>query len=308
MNNRYLLNRLISAALALWLAFTLVFAALRAIPGDAVTATLLRSGASSTQITERRTELGLDQPAPVQYIQAILAIFKGDLGTSLVSNRPVQQIVSEQLGASLALASGALLIATILGVALGIIAALSTSAWQRRTATLSMSLLLSSPIYWTGTFLIYLFSVALKLLPSAGGNDFRSLILPSLALGLSVAGGISRVTAGSLRELQHAEFVRTAQAKGLPTALITSRHILRAGLAPILAVIGLQAGFMIGGAVVTETLFVRQGLGQVLISAIHDRDFPVVQAIVLLSAVAYSTINLVTDYLIALVDPRVYAP
>jgi peptide/nickel transport system permease protein len=304
MANRYFFNRLLSSIFALWLAFTLVFATLRLIPGDMVEATLVRSGASANQIVARRAELGLDQPIPVQYISAFFALLRGNLGSSLISNRPVQQIVSEQLGATISLAAGSLAIASLLGIGLGMLASLSPAAWQRRTATVSVSLLLSSPVYWTGTFLIYLFSVWLRVLPSAG----NSLILPCLALGLSVSGGIARVTAGSLRELATADFVRTAKAKGLPTALIASRHILRVGLAPILAVIGLQAGFLIGGTVVTETLFVRQGLGQVLISAIHDRDFPVVQAVVLLSAFAYALINLTTDYLISVVDPRVYAP
>ncbi|MEP7289617.1 MAG: ABC transporter permease [Chloroflexota bacterium] len=301
----YLLRRAGAAILTLWLAFTLAFFALRILPGDAVSATLARSGASSEQIAERRAILGLDQPLPQQYGQVLGGLLHGDFGSSLVSNRPVSDMIGEQFGATVILAAGALLVGVLIGVGLGIVVALGSSRWLRWSAALIVSLLLSSPIYWTGTLLITLFSLMLHLLPSAGSNDPQTLILPCLALGLSLAGSIARVTGDSLASLRDEDFVRTARAKGLRRRQIAIQHILRAGLAPVLAVIGLQAGFLLGGTVVTETLFVRQGIGQVLLSAIQDHDFPVVQGIVILSAIVYSVVNMITDLLTAAFDPRV---
>jgi len=167
-----------------------------------------------------------------------------------------------------------------------------------------VALILSSPVYWLGTLAIYLFSVGLRVLPSTGSGDLRHLILPWLALGLSLSGSIARVTASSLAELRGADFVRTARAKGLPERHIVVRHMLRAGLGPILSVIALQTGFLLGGAVVTEALFVRQGIGLILLGAVQDKDFPVVQGIVILSGIVYSVVNTAADLLSAALDPR----
>ncbi len=304
----YLIQRIFAALITVFLALTLAFIALRIIPGDAISAQLAGSGATPQQIVDRRAALGFDLPVAIQYLRTLGGVLHGDLGRSLISSRPVTQVISEQFGATAALAASALIIGLTLGVALGIVAALADNAAIRLSAAAIASLTLASPIYWTGTLAIYLFGVALHgALPSAGGGDLRHLILPASVLGLSVSGGIARVTAASVRDTFRADFVRTARAKGLRRRQVIGDHVLRASLAPLIAVIALQAGFLLGGAVITETLFVRPGIGRVLIDALTRRDLPVVQGVVMLSALLYSVVNTFADLLTALLDPRVRA-
>ncbi len=301
----YLIRRIGSALLTLWLALTLAFIALRLIPGDVIAAQLAHSSATSEQIAARRSALGLDRPLLVQYVQTFEALLRGDLGLSITADRPVIEMIGEQFGATVALAVGAMVVAVFSGIGLGVLAVAVRSQLVRRGATLVMALLLSSPVYWSGTLAIYVFSVGLRLLPSSGSGDVEHLILPWLVLGLSIAGSIARVTASSLDGVRHADFIRTARAKGLHERRVLLVHLLRAGITPILAVIALQTGFLLGGTVITEMLFVRQGIGRVLLNAINDKDFPVVQGIVILSALTYSLVNTAADLLIAAFDPRV---
>ncbi len=301
----YLLRRFSAALLTLWIAVTLAFFALRIVPGDAIAAQLARGGANPQQIAARRAELGLDQPLLVQYAQTIGGLLRGDLGLSIATQRPVADVIGEQFGATVDLALGALVVAVVGGLGLGITMATSRSPVLRGGASLVVALILSSPVYWLGTLAIYVFSVGLRWLPSTGSGDLRHLLLPWLALGLGISGSIARVTASGLDEMRAADFVRTARAKGLRERQIVLVHMLRAGLGPILAATALQTGFLLGGAVVTEALFVRQGIGQVLVNAIQDKDFPVVQGIVILSGIIYSLVNTFADLLIAALDPRV---
>ena len=301
----YLLRRLGATVLTLWLALTLAFIALRIVPGDAIAAQLAQGGASAAQIAARRTALGLDQPVLVQYFQTISNLLRGDLGRSIASERPVVDMIGEQFGATVTLTVGAMIIAVMAGIGLGLMTATARSRLARNGATFVVALTLSSPVYWSGTLAIYVFSVGLRLLPSAGGGDLRHLILPWLALGLSLAGSIARVTTANLNDLRSADFVRTARAKGLRERYIILNHMLRAGIAPILAVVALQTGFLLGGTVITEALFVRPGIGHVLLNAINEKDFPVVQGIVILSAITYSLVNTAADLLIGTLDPRI---
>ncbi len=300
----YLVRRAAAMLITILLAVTLVFVALRLIPGDAIEAQLAGGGATPAQIALRRAALGLDEPLIGQYGDMLLGLLRGDLGRSLISERPVSEIMAEQFGATVTLTVAALFVAVLLGIGLGLLAALNSSRVVRELAMALSSLALASPVVWTGTLAIYGFSVWLRVLPSAGSGDLRHLILPAGVLGYSVSGGIARITAASVRETREADYVRTAHAKGLRSRGIALRHILRPSLPPILTVIALQTGFLLGGAAITETLFVRQGIGQLLISAINDKDYPVVQGIVMLSALAYSVVNTSADVLAALIDPR----
>jgi peptide/nickel transport system permease protein len=298
----YLFRRLCAAILTIWLAVTLAFVTLRLLPGDAIAAQLAQSGATEGQIAARRALLGLDQPLLIQYGQTLGGLLRGDFGYSLVSGRPVTTIIAEQFGATVALAAGGLAVAIVIGLGLGIAAALSR---LRFLASLIISLLLSSPVYWTGTLFIYLFSVQMRLLPSTGnGDELRFLILPWLVLGLGLAGGIAQLTASSIAQHRNADFIRTARSKGLRERRVITRHMLRASLGPVVTLVALQTGFLLGGAVITEMLFVRRGIGQVLLAAVNDRDFPVVQGVVVLSAIVYSLANAAADLLAALLDPR----
>jgi peptide/nickel transport system permease protein len=231
-------------------------------------------------------------------------VVRGDLGRSLVSGQPVTEMIGQQVGATVTLALGALTLGVALGVALGLAGGLWPGTWPGMVAETVASLALSTPVYWTATLAIYLFTVVLGVLPGTGGDGPRHLILPVMVLGFHTAGSIAQVTARSIREAGTQPFVQTARAKGLSDAGVTY-HVLRVGLLPIVAVIALQLGFLLGGTVITETIFVRRGLGRLLLNAINNRDFPVIQGLVTLTAFIYSLVNALADVLYTLVDPRV---
>jgi peptide/nickel transport system permease protein len=305
---RFLTRRLSAALITAWIAASVAFVMLRLLPGDALAARLAQGGATAAQIAERREALGLDQPVAMQYISLIGGLLRFDLGHSLITGRPVSEMIGEQLQPTLMLAAGGACVGLVLGLLLGIAAGAGQGRVVRGGALLTATLLLSSPIYWTGTLLIYVVSVQMRLLPSTGSSDdVRFLILPWLALGLALAGSVARLTAASLEAYRDADFIRTARAKGLPERHVLWRHMLRPGLGPVIALVGLQTGFLLGGAVVTEMIFVRPGLGQVLLAAVNDRDFPVVQGLVILSAILYSAVGAAADLIAALLDPRIRA-
>lgn len=283
----------------LWLAVTLAFFALRVLPGDAIDTQLRDTGASATTIAERRVALGLTDSPGEQYLHYLGGLLHGDLGVSLLDGRGVTEIIVEQVAPTAILAFSALLIASLGGIGLGTLAALETSV--SRFARLMLDLSLSVPLYWTGTLAIFVFSVRLNWLPSGGSN----VILPAAVLGFHTAGAVGQVIRVNVRDVMGFDFVRTARAKGLSEHRVLLRHILRASLLPAVTVIALQAGFLLGGVVITESLFVRPGIGRVLLNATLRQDYPVVQGIVVLSAVVYTVLNTAADLLYRLIDPRV---
>lgn len=299
----YGIRRLAAALAVIVLAVSLVFVVLRGLPGDAVDTVLGQAGASPQEIAARRAALGLDDPLWQQYLEYWVGLARGDWGESLISGQRVTSLIAQNLGPTAALAASALLVAITLGVLLGV-AAGAAPRGVRLLAEGTASLMLSTPVYWTATLAIYLFTVVLDLLPGVGGEDARHLILPAGVLGFHTAGSIAQVTASSLRDAARQDFVRTARAKGL-TDLDVLDHILRVGLLPVISVIALQLGFLLGGTVITETIFVRRGIGRLLLAAIEDRDYPVVQGIVVLSAVIYSLTGALADMVYGWVDPRV---
>ncbi len=303
---RFVRQRLITALLIVWLTVTLAFLALRIIPGDALVNQMLQGGASEADITAQRAELGLDQPALNQYVAYLAGLIRGDLGHSFLTHQPVRVVIQEQLGATIVLAASALAIAMIVGLSLGALEALYGPRWPGRLAGWLSILALSSPIYWTGTLAIYVFSSSLRLLPATGSGDIGHLILPAAVLGFHVAGSIARVTRTSLCKTLEEDFVRTAQAKGLPSPQVFLGHVLRAGLPAILSVVALQLGFVLGGTVITEMLFARQGIGRLLQDAVLNQDYPIVQGIVVLSAAIYSALSATADLLYGMLDPRVH--
>jgi ABC-type dipeptide/oligopeptide/nickel transport system permease component len=300
----YIVRRLGTALAVMWLAVSLAFVALRWVPGDAVDATMAHSGASPAEIAARRSALGLDDPIWRQYLAYLAGVLRGRWGESLVSGQPVGTVIGQNLGPTAALASGALLVAVTLGMSLGVLAGVVRWRFLRYPAEAVASLALSTPVYWTATLSIYLFTTALGLLPGVGGEGVRYLILPACVLGFHTAGSIAQVTANSIRDAARQDFVRTARAKGLPEWDVLD-HVLRVGLLPVIAVVALQLGFLLGGTVITETIFVRRGLGRILLSAISDRDYPVIQGVVALSALVYSLTNALADVMYRIVDPRV---
>lgn len=302
----FALRRIGAAVLVAWLALTLTFVALRWLPGDALDTTLVRAGWSAEEVTARRAALGLDDPVWAQYARYLEGIARGDWGESLISGQPVTAIITQNIGPTATLAFAALNVAVLLGVTLGIAAGASPWRGLRYAAEAAASLALATPVYWTATLAITLFTVELDLLPGVGGSGPRFLVLPALVLGFHTGGSIAQVTARSVREAGGEDFVYTARAKGLPPFDVLD-HILRVGLLPVIAVVALQLGFLLGGTVITEMIFVRRGLGVVLLNAITDRDFPVVQGVVVLSAVVISTVNALADVVYQVVDPRLWS-
>ncbi|MBN1964474.1 MAG: ABC transporter permease [Anaerolineae bacterium] len=298
------MRRVGTALLVAWLAASLAFVVLRGLPGDALDATIARTGAPPDVVAARREALGLNDPLWQQYLSYLAGVVRGDLGESLVSQQPVTSLIGQSAGPTLVLAGSALLVAVVLGVSLGILAGLPGRRPLRYGAEALASLALSTPVYWTSTLAIYFFTIVLGVLPGVGGQGLRYLILPACVLGFHTAGSIAQVTASSLRDAAGQDFARTARAKGLPDLDVLD-HILRVGLLPVVAVVALQLGFLLGGTVITETIFVRRGLGRVLLEAVSTRDYPVIQGLVVLSALAYSLVNALADVLYGLIDPRV---
>lgn len=297
------LRRILSMLVVIWLAATLAFLALRLLPGDAIQAQLMLTGVDETTLAEYRAVQGLDQPAGVQYARFLIGLLGGDLGYSLVSREPVTDMIGRNLAPTAALTFGALLVASFLGTLLGVTGALRwPPAFAARFVT---SLSLSAPIYWTGTLAIYVFAVLLGLLPSAGAGRLSQLVLPVAVLGFHTAGSIARVTQVNVRAALDAEFIRVARAKGLPEQRVILRHALRVGLLPVVQVIALQAGFLFSGTVITEMLFVRPGIGRLLFDSTLKQDYPVVQGVVIFSALVYTVLNTAADMFAPLLDPRV---
>lgn len=300
----FVIRRLGAALLVAWVAVTLAFVALRWVPGDALDATLARVGMPEDEIAARREALGLNDSIARQYVVYLVNLLHGDLGESLVSGQTVAQLIGQNLGPTAALATGALLVGTTLGMVLGVVAGVFPWRLGRYGAEAAASLALSTPVYWTATLAIYFFTTWWGILPGIGGGSVRYLILPACVLGFHTAGAIAQVTASHIRAAAGQDFVRTARAKGLPELDVLD-HILRVALLPVVAVIALQFGFLLGGTVITETIFVRRGLGQVMLTAINNRDYPVIQGLVALAALVYSLINALADMIYGLIDPRV---
>jgi peptide/nickel transport system permease protein len=299
-----MLQRLFSLLLTLIGVVTLVFFLIHLIPGDPVEAML----GDSARVADRevlRHKLGLDQPLAVQYGIYIKSILQLDLGTSLRNQQPVLNLLLERLPATAWLAFAALLIAVALAVPLGVIAARRQgSAWD--TGAMMASLFgVSMPNFWLGPMLILLFSLWLGWTPVSGMESLSSIILPAVTLGASLAAVLARMVRSSLLETLGEDYIRTALAKGLDESTVVWRHALRNAMLPVITLLGLQLGALLGGAVITETVFSWPGIGSLMVEAIQQRDYPVVQGCVLLIALIYVLVNAGTDLVYRMVDPRI---
>ena len=273
-------------------------------PGDPAQALLAASGATSEEVAGRRAQLGLDDPFLVQYARYLLDLIRGDMGKSWLHGRSVGRMIVEQLPATAELATAATAVGVLLGLTLGVLAALRRSTWLDTAATMVAVLGLSTPTYWSGILAILLFSLQLGWLPSAGEGDLRHLVLPALVLGFALSGSIARLVRARVVEVMEEPFVLAARARGLPSWRVIFVHVLRSALSPALTVVALQFGFLLGGAVVTESVFARRGLGQLAVEAIRWRDLPVVRGVVVFGALVYVLVNLVADLAQVWLDPR----
>jgi ABC-type dipeptide/oligopeptide/nickel transport system permease component len=301
---RYIIRRLVLLVPLLFGASVLVFLTMRLIPGDPARLAL---GAEATedQVELMRRQWGLDQPLPVQYVYWIGHALQGDWGRSTVSRVPASEEIANRLPATLRLAGLSLVIAAVLGIGFGVLAAVRHNTWVDRLSMVVALLGICTPSFWLGLMLILVFSVQLGWFPSFGQGGLDHLVLPSLTLGAAAAALIARVTRSSLLEVLGAEYLKTARAKGLTEHLVITRHALKNALIPVLTLLGLELGGLLTGAIVTETVFAYPGIGLLLISSIGNRDFAVVQPALLLFAVQFVLVNLLVDVLYAVVDPRI---
>ena len=300
----FIVRRVISSVGVLWGVTTVVFLLLRVVPGDPAETILAGSGASQAEIAQVRQQLGLDDSLLVQYGRYLLSLLQGDLGRSLFSHRPVTLTIAEQLPATLQLAAAALLVAVLVGLGLGILSALRPDTLIDHAGMGIAVLGVSVPVFWSGLLLIWIFSLTLGWLPATGAGGLSHLVLPAMVLGMVAAGPLARLVRASLLQALRADYITMARAKGLSESAVVSRHALRNAMVPAIALIGLQAGFLLAGTVVTEAVFARPGLGRLVVEAILWKDLPVVQGVVLLIAAIYVILNLAVDLASPALDPR----
>ena len=281
-----------------------VFGIVRLIPGDP--ARLLAGDFATEQIVdELRQRWRLNDPLPVQYAAYLGGLVRGDLGRSITTSTPVLTELTERFLRTLELAVAAIAVAAFVGIAAGIVSAIRRATLVDYLATALALTGISTPIFWSGLILILLFSVTLEWLPAGGTGTLRHLVLPAVSLGLFGAGVLARQTRSGLLEVLGQDFVRTARAKGLPERLVVIKHALKNAMIPVVTVLGDQFGRLLGGAILTETVFSWPGMGRYLIDAISQRDYPAVQGAILVFAGAVVLINLLVDLSYGALDPRV---
>lgn len=282
----------------------LTFLLVHLVPGDPVEV-MLGESATPADRGALRAELGLDRPLPVQFLDYLDKLAHGDFGHSIHTHAPISSLLAERIPATARLASLSLAIAVAIGLPLGIAAALRHRRWPDSLATLSALTLSAMPHFWLGPLLMLVFALWLGWLPVSGMEQGASIVLPALTLASGLAAILTRMTRASLLEVLNEDFVRTARAKGLPERIVIMRHALKAALLPVVTVVGLQLGSLLAGAVITETVFGWDGVGRLLVESIEKRDYPVTQACVLVIALTYVLVNLLTDLVYARLDPRV---
>ena len=302
---RYVIQRLVASGLTLLGVSCIVFVMVRLLPGDParVIAGLL---ASEDEVTAVRRQLGLDQALYVQYGRFLVRALRGDLGLSARTSEPVVREIMARLPATLKLALISTLIATCLGVVSGVVAATHLYSGFDYLVSLATLFGVSMPVYWLGLILIIVFAVQLNWLPAAGADEPGSFILPSLTLASFSVALVARMTRSAMLEVLGQEFVRTARAKGLREYRVAYHHALRNAMIPVITAVGLQFGALLGGAVLTETVFGWPGMGQLLVESIFARDYPMVQGIVLMFSALFILTNFLVDLSYVLIDPRIH--
>lgn len=301
---RYAAVRLLFALPALWLILTMVFFLAHIVPGDPVQQ-MLGEGARTEDLQQLRHALGLDLPLPVQYGRYLAGVARGNLGESFRFQQPVAHVVLSHYPATLELAFVALLVCAAIGIPAGLAAAQRRGSAADRTIGIFTLFGLSVPNFALGPVLILVFSVILGWLPVSGRGGASHLILPAITLGAALAAILTRMVRTAVIEELSSDYVRTARAKGLSDSAVLFRHAFRNALIPILTILGLQFGTLLAGTIVTESIFSWPGIGRLAVQAIGARDYPLLQGCILLIAISYVGVNLLTDFVYALVDPRI---
>jgi ABC-type dipeptide/oligopeptide/nickel transport system permease component len=301
---RHLLKRFLLTLPALWLVLKLVFLMIHIVPGDPVEQ-MLGEGAAPGAAAQLRHSLGLDQPLGKQYGHYLFGLVRGDLGQSFKFQAPVRQIIFERYPATLQLAFLALLVCAAIAIPAGVLAAHRRGQSSDRLVGVFTLFGLAIPNFALGPLLILLFSIEIGVLPVSGRNGIGSYVLPAATLGAALAAILTRMVRGAMLEELSADYIRTARAKGLSTAAVLFRHGLRNALIPIITILGLQFGTLLAGTIVTETIFSWPGIGRLTVQAISARDYPLLQGCILVISLSYVLVNLLTDAIYSVVDPRV---
>lgn len=302
---RYIQKRVLLAIPTILLTSVVVFLMLYLIPGDPASIYVGESQATPERIAQIRHSLGFDRPLYVQYGDFLWKALHGNLGRSVQTNRPVTQEVLDRLPNTIQLAVAAMILAILFGVSLGLISGLKQNSWLDTLAMLGALTGVSIPVFWLGLLLIMFFSVRLHWFPATSQPGLRGLVLPAISLALLSTATLARLVRSSIIEVLHLEFLQTTRAKGLRERTVVLRHAFPNALIPVITVIGLQFGSLLSGAVVTETVFARPGLGKLVVDSIQNKDFPVVQGVILVLAMIYVVVNLLVDLSYAIIDPRI---
>src|SRR5690349_1551584 len=301
---RFIARRLLLAIPTLFGVLVVAFLLLYVAPGDPVEA-MVGERADSATIARLRAELHVDDPLPQRFGHYVSRVAVGDLGRSYITNRPITQDIRERFPKTLQLAGAAMLLATVLGITLGVLSARKPGGVVDRLSLGIAYLGISFPVYWVGLLLILLFAVTLRIFPPSGYGSLRFLALPALTLGMRSIAFLARMTRSAMLESLGADFVRTARAKGLSEWVVTVRHALRNAMIPVITVLGLDFGAYLTGSILTETVFSWPGIGRYVVNAIARRDLPAIQGSVLFLSAVFVLVNLITDLAYAKADPRV---
>jgi len=299
-----IIQRLTSLFIVIFGVLLLTFLLIHLVPGDPVDV-MLGESANMADRAALRADLGLNQPLIQQFGNYVAKLMQGDFGQSIHTQTPIVELIKARYPATVKLALLSLLIGIVIGVPLGVFAALKAGHWQDFVVTIVSVRLSAMPAFWLGPVLMLIFAVWLGWLPVSGMDTGTSIILPAITLGFGLSAILTRMTRTSLLEVLNDDYIRTARAKGLSERTVILRHALRAALLPIITIVGLQMGSLLAGTVITETIFSWDGIGRLLVESIEKRDYPVTQACVLIVALSYVLVNLVTDILYRLADPRV---
>jgi peptide/nickel transport system permease protein len=302
---RYLLTRLLGGLVTMFLVSVIVFVLLALAPGDPAELILMGQQTTPEAVAQLRHELGLDMPLYSQYIQFAWDALRGDLGRSWQNNEPVLRELGRVFPATVSLSLWALFTSTVVGIAVGVIAAVRQYSVLDFVTRSLVLVGVSMPIFWLGLILISLFAVQLHWFPSSGRGSWKHMVLPVISLATYSVGIIARMARSSMLEVLRDDYIRTARAKGLPERIVHLRHALKNALIPIVTVVGLQLGYLLGGAILTETVFAYPGLGWRMMQALFARDYPIVRGGVLLMAASFIVVNLAVDILYVYLDPRI---
>ena len=308
----FIIRRLLSTVLVMAIVAVFIFLLLRLSPGDPA-AIIVGDNATQVQVDAVRKQLGLDDALVVQFVRWIAGVLRGDLGISIFSHEPVSKLIAQRIEPTVSLATTTLLLAVTIAVVFGVLAAWQVGTWVDRSVMVLSVVCFSVPVFVVGYLLIYLFSIKLGWLPVQGYTPIaegfvpwiRNLILPSIALGLAYVALIARITRTSMLDVLSEDYIRTARAKGVATGPMLMKHALKNAGVPIVTVIGIGVALLIGGVVITETVFNIPGIGRLVVDAISQRDYPIIQGVTLIFAGVYVIVNLIVDLSYTLLDPRI---